>query len=418
VTSLRSAVGQLIRFPSNTTLNISEAAQFLGLGRPISLSNLAGNAASLPPSVRFEQEIVTGAALGGRAAIELKNDGSYTFSGSMRATGFPSFSFRVVAVVKSATGNVLVAATHSGRVFGTDTPGDRENDWSEVGANQNTIKAIRNVWPDISGGSIEVRYSEDLAGVLGGLEDVLKAFAEFIVADIALGPAVAACLVIGSEASNVGISLPGLGGIVGLVAVAGGVCIIGPDAIIPAIVADLAYGEVVDAMVAIRPLHDDEIAFADQVFMGSLDYTRIRVTNLSGKGTHAFTAPTVDGTILLNLGNAHDDPSHAVYPNSSYPCPGQILIHELTHAWQIEHASLSDGYVPGLMCNAIGTVLKTDPYIYGPAGQPWSSFNIEAQGAIVDQWFGGNGRQQGQSSMDETSPYFAYITNNIWLGVP
>lgn len=45
------------------------------------------------------------------------------------------------------------------------------------------------------------------------------------------------------------------------------------------------------------------------------------------------------------------------------------------------------------------------PYNYGPPGQPWSSFNLEAQGAIVDQWFGGKGKQTG-NPMDRSSPYF------------
>jgi hypothetical protein len=38
------------------------------------------------------------------------------------------------------------------------------------------------------------------------------------------------------------------------------------------------------------------------------------------------------------------------------------------------------------------------------------------QGAIVDQWFGGTGRQTGPR-MNQDSPYFGYITNNILLGV-
>ena len=43
---------------------------------------------------------------------------------------FPSFTFRVTAVVRSATWNqVMVAAQHRPEVFGTDTPGDRQNNW-------------------------------------------------------------------------------------------------------------------------------------------------------------------------------------------------------------------------------------------------------------------------------------------------
>lgn len=169
-------------------------------------------------------------------------------------------------------------------------------------------------------------------------------------------------------------------------------------------------------MIKLRKLSADEIAFARQVFGGSLDFDRIRLTNLSGLGTRAFTTPTVDGSILVNIGNAIDAPSQAVYTN--YPIPGQILIHELTHAWQIEHASLADGFVPGLMCQGVlNQTTVSKPYNYGPPGQPWSSFNLEAQGAIVDQWFGGKGKQTG-NPMDRSSPYFGYIANNILLGAP
>ena len=40
---------------------------------------------------------------------------------------------------------------------------------------------------------------------------------------------------------------------------------------------------------------------------------------------------------------------------------------------------------------------------------------MEAQGAIVDQWFGGNGRQT-PPGMNLDSPYFGYINNNLRPG--
>ena len=140
---------------------------------------------------------------------------------------------------------------------------------------------------------------------------------------------------------------------------------------------------------------------------------------MSGLGGRAFTTPNVDGTILVNIGNAFDDPMNAQYPNS-YPAKGQILIHELTHAWQIAHHS----FLPGLMCEGVVNqavkVLGGNPYKYGPAGPPWgglSGFNLEAQGAIVDQWFAGNGSAGTTGRpMDKNSPYWGYISNNVLLG--
>jgi hypothetical protein len=415
--SLRSGIQKLLRFPQGHRLNVSEVAEFVHMDRPISVAALSTKLDSLPDFVRFHSTIVTGTALGGEVTITLNRDGSYQFSGFMRATGFPSFSFRVGAVVRSASNQVTVAAQHSGKVFGTDTPGDRQNNWDEKGTDLAQMKLIRNIWPDISAGTLVVSRSSEVAGVLGAAGEVLKDVAEFFVVAETLGPGLAACFLIGSELQQAGVSLPGLGGVVGLGIVGGSVFIFGPSAIVPATIFGVAAGAVVDSMVKLRPLRDDEIAFARQVFGDSLDFGRVRLTNLSGLGTRAFTAPTLDGTILVNIGNAIDSPSTAVFPN--YPVPGQILIHELTHAWQIQHASLADGFVPGLMCQGIlNQTVVSKPYEYGPPGQPWSSFNLEAQAAIVDQWFGGNGRRQSPPRMNLNSPYVGYINNNVRLGAP
>jgi hypothetical protein len=414
--SLRGGIRRVPRFPLDRTLNVSDVAQFVRIERPISVAALTTRLDSLPDSVPFHSTIVTGAALGGEVDITLKSDGSHTFSGFMRATGLPSFSFRVVAVVRSASGQVMVVAQHSGKVFGSDTPGDRQNNWNETGTDRDQVKLIRNVWPDISGGTMVVTRSSELAGVLGTAVDVITDVAEFFVGAVTLGVGPAVCLVVGSELNRAGVSLPGLGGVVGLGVVGGVVYIWGPSAIVAAIVAGVVVGEIVDAMVKIRRLRDDEVAFARQVFGDSLDFDRIRLTNLSGLSARPFTTPTVDGTILLNVGNAFDEPTLAVFPNSGHPVPGQMLIHELTHAWQIEHASFEDGFVPGWMCAGIlNQTVISNPYQYGPPGQDWSSFHMEAQGAIVDQWFGGNGSQPGPR-MNKDSPYFGYITNNILLG--
>ena len=117
----------------------------------------------------------------------------------MRATGFPSFTFRVTAVVRSATNQVMVAAQHSGEVFGTDTPGDRQNNWDESATDPNNMKLIRNVWPDISGGTLAVSRSSGLGGALGTAVDLVQDIAPLFVLAETVGPGLAVCLVIGSE---------------------------------------------------------------------------------------------------------------------------------------------------------------------------------------------------------------------------
>jgi hypothetical protein len=410
--SLRTTVGTLQRFPPGQTFNVREVARFVrGFDESIKLKALIRSIQSLPPSVTFREVITTDTALGGEVRITLSSDGNYRFSGSMRATGFPSFSFRVGMVVRSGSGQVMVAAQHDGKVFGTDTPGDREDRWDQPGGDLERMRRIREVWPDISRGTQSVHHTHELGGVLGVVSDLVTAAVELFVVAETLGVVPAMCFLVGSELDDVGAQLPGLGGVAGLVIVGGSVFIFGPGAFAPAIVLGVAVGAVIDLMVQLRPLSFDEKAFASKVFGTSLDFDRIRLTNLSGIGTRAFTMPALDGSILLNIGNAMSFPMGAVFPN--YPKPGQILIHELTHAWQIQHST----FVPGWLCEGILTQsTQSKPYRYGPPGPPFGSFTIESQAAIVDQWFGGTGAQAGPTMMNENSPYFPYITDNIRLG--
>jgi hypothetical protein len=333
-------------------------------------------------------------------------------------------------VIQSASGQVSLAAQRSGKVFGTDTPGDRQFNWDEVITDPKKTNLIRNLWPDISGGKMVVSRSSELSGVLGTATDIIKDVAEFLLVAETLGASLAICLVIGSELGDAGVSVPGLGGIVGLGVVGGALFIWGPLAIGPAIILGVAAGAIVDAMVKIRRLTTDEENFARDVFGDSLDFDRIRLTNLVGIGGVPFTAPTVDNHILVNIGLSdafYDSPTVVKCPNKNYPVLGQLLIHELTHAWQIQHAPLERAYVPGWLCEGIGeqVFIGQAAYFYGPEGASWDSFHLEAQAHIVDDWFAGTGRQAPTSplppevspQMNPNSPYFGYINNNIQAGV-
>jgi len=182
-------------------------------------------------------------------------------------------------------------------------------------------------------------------------------------------------------------------------------------ALILGVVAGVAIGAVTNALIKFRPLNAAEIAFARQVFGNSLPYQDVIITNLAGLGDRAFTAPGVDGKTYLNLGHAYDNPLGT--GGSAYPKPGQLLIHELTHAWQIAHA----GFLPGLMCsgmvNQANFILGDNVYEYGAPGPGWSKFNAEQQGAIVDQWFGGTGRSSRYKEMDQENPYYRYVWNDV-----
>ena len=427
MSSLRQSIATLKRYNQQEKLNISDVYQFLFMQRPVSLKGMIAGIKALPESVPFHSIIKTGTALGGEVTMTMNRDGSYNFSGFMRATGALSFSFRIGAVVRSASGKVILSAQHTGKVFGTDSAGHRKNKWDETIKQSKNTGAIRNLWPDISGGSMSVTRSSQLSGVLGTATEVIKDVAEFFVVAQTLGATLAVCLIIGSELGDAGVTVPGMGGITGIGIIAGAVYIWGPLAIGPAFIIGVAAGAIIDALIKIRPLRVEEQEFANQVFGDQLDFSHIRITNLVGLGGRPFTIPTIDDHVLLNIGvndNMFHNPATTGFGN--YKVPGQLLIHELTHAWQIQHASIENVYVPGFLCEGIReqVTMNKAAYNYGPPGPPWNSFTLEGQAHMVDDWFAGTGRQAGITSafgpkpvgMDPESPYIGYIDNNIQTG--
>jgi hypothetical protein len=133
------------------------------------------------------------------------------------------------------------------------------------------------------------------------------------------------------------------------------------------------------------------------------------LTNLSN-GNRSFTWPNIDGTILVNIGAAYDNPTQYFDSNSAYPTAGQLLIHELSHAWQIAHT----WFPVGLACDRIAHAT----YSYGPPGPPFSSHTVEGQASMADQWFAGltPGAVSPAKQMDLNNAYFGYIQNNIRTG--
>jgi hypothetical protein len=433
MTSLRQSIATLQRYPADEAVNISDVYKFLFMELPLSLNNMVDKIAALPESVPFHANIVTGVAMGGEVTVTLNRNGSYRFRGSMRASGAFSFSFRVGAVVQSASGQVAVAAQHTGKVFGTDTPGDRQNDWDEVITDPEKTSILRNLWPDISAGKMVVNRSSELSGVTGGAIDVVKDVIEILLVAETLGATLAICVVIGGELGNIGVDVPGLGGVVGLGIIGGSLFIWGPLAIGPAFILGVAAGTIIDSMIKIRRLHPFEEDFVKEVFGDSLDFDRIRLTNLVGIKDAPFTVPTVDNHILVNIGvsgTMFDHPTTTGIPDTAMATPGQLLIHELTHAWQILHSPLDRGFVPGWLCQGIfeQVIVGGSSYDYGDPGPAFSSFYNEAQAHIVDEWFAGTGLQapdrlpkglvpRDTPKMNPDSPYFGYIENDIRAAV-
>jgi len=391
-------------------------ASVLGLSQPLSLTELTRHWDQ--PEVRNLQGDLDADALHGGLEFIMRSDGTYTFRGHLSATGLPSFAYRVQASVRCAAGVVIVVEA-SGRVFGKDMPGRDRQDWNEDG----TSDAIRQYWTALRlDPRLETDLQKNLAGVIGTLVDVAKTVVETYVAAQFAG-VVGAVIVLGGElGAATGVTFKNPHILAGVTLGSAVLLVFGPSAIIPALVAGTATALLTD--IQFRAMNDEEIALAFKVFKGTLPIDRILVTNLynptntpAGFLAREFTIPGIaDGKILVNMGKNFE---HTLEPDvqqsvrgSSYQARGQVLIHELTHAWQIHHTT----FLPGLLCKSLASA----NYKYDEAKvrehASWSkSFDLEGQAAIIDRWFGDN-----RDALDEfkaiNDDRFFYVSQHVRTG--
>lgn len=392
-------------------------ARMVNIPRPVSLSRLLS--ALLDP-VSFHGDITTpaGTALGGTVDLTLHSDGKYSFDVHMHDSGLDPYTFRVRCAVQAPNG-VTFLFQISGHTDGTGANPlghvNRDFDHHEKGRKE----MIQQYWIDVRASSMSVSKSYEDAGALHTIEEVAKDLLGFLVADVTFGAGLALVIAVSAEiADSLDASFVGPGGLVGVVVAGGVVWMFGPSAIIAAVVAGVVAGAITDAMIKHRQMTSEEYEFAGTVFGDTLPKRdRLYLTNLSHGGGRKYTWPDLDGSVIVNLGDAFDNPMHYA-GGKQYPAPGQVFIHELAHAWQIQTKS----FTPGLLCKA---VFQTGSYDFGPAGQAWSDFGLEQQAAIVDCWFQKYSgtwntieKLAANLSTQEAirDPYFAYIANNIRLG--
>lgn len=410
--------------------SMRDLAGLLGLPAPIGLRDILARL-RVVETVRVGRNAETpeGFPLGGRADIVLRSDGSYEFSGHMRATGLTSYHYGLQVWVESG-GQAVIAAQKMGNVYGSDTPfADREQGWAETGVNRGIATHWRALRQDAGLG---YRIDASIGGVLGSAKDVLSFALNGLLLGAVLGPA-GWLVLIGSELGDMDAKLGAPDTLAGILVGAGTFYLVGPFGLLPAIVAGAATVALAD--VRHRPMEQFERDFADRVFRGKIDYDKVILTNLSRDNGRKFTIPSVGGAILVNLDDAYDAP--VKYSGGNYPEPGAVFIHELAHAWQIKNNTL-DGVISGL----------SDSYSYFDgidrtvdkswAGRSFRAFDNEQQAHIVDDWYGAFVRREETTEgdfhyvLDEhglpityldgadalNDPAYPFIRDNIRAGVP
>ena len=388
-------------------------APALDLPSPLSLNTLTRLFDGVETR-RFTAQIDT-VAMHGDTELIVDSTGKYTFRGTVRATDIPSFSYKVMATLRTP-GGALIAVEAGGEVFGKDTPKHSTSHWDEGGSSAEIVR----FWTDIRRATtaFDTDTEKKVIGTIGTVIDVAETVVEVYVGAQfrgLIGAVIVLGVRLGAESGTTFINPNLLAGIT----VAGGVLVLfGPSAILPALVA--GTGTALLADIRHRPMTDPEKNLARSVFGDRLPFDRIVLTDLYNPSTTStgtaldreFTFPAIDGGIWVNLGKNFGDPLGVdANGRSSYQARGQVLIHELVHAWQIAHVDLV-----ALGCDA----LIDHNYTYGTervaAGVPFNVFGHEEQATIVDSWFGAfvaSGLDRVEALRD---PRFRYIEHNIRVG--
>jgi hypothetical protein len=143
---------------------------------------------------------------------------------------------------------------------------------------------------------------------------------------------------------------------------------------------------------------------ARKVFQETLPYGAIWISNGLGVGQRPYTIPhpRYAGSYLIHFG---PDGFDCVLGDRRVAGAKPIeftFLHELTHVWQGHNSRFPLWYVFDSVWHQ--ATQGSGAYAYSP-GLPWSSYNCEQQGNLVEDWWRFGGREQDQR--------FPYIRDNI-----
>ena len=359
-----------------------------------------------------------GTPLGGSVTLNIRSDGTYTVEFLTTSTGtaafLASYNFQIRAYL-GGPGIPTLFFYHAGTVSDKGT----DDTHPEPGSNP----LIQLYWDQIaSSATFTVAHDYQWGGLGGVIDDLVKDLLDL--GSAVVGAAIGAVIGMTQEALSLLHTALGPGVTLGVIA---GVAVfaIGAiagfgigEALLVGTIAGAAVGAVAAALIEFRHMNAHEVAMAAKVFGSTLQCANVFFTNFSSPTGRAMTAPGADGKTYCNFGKEYTADMSLL--KTSYPVAGEVMIHELTHAWQIEHNSFVPGFVCSGFVNGVNYNFGDNIYQYGVATVPWARLNLEQQASIVNEWFAGSGDYGMQTpwpGMDRTdNPYYAYITGNILTG--
>jgi hypothetical protein len=251
--------------------------------------------------------------------MSILTDGSVRYHGWAHTHGLESYDLTIGALARGTDG-VAVVSSQSGHVSGTLEGGrNRTFRWDQT---ESSLYVAAH-FTELQNARLEL--VERHTGNLGtALVDVFNLVVKWSIGSAAEPVTLGALVMLGETASLVttGSFVPGARLVEGFLWLAG------PDGTLFALAAE----GVAAAGSRMRDLTRAEFDLADGVFQGTLPRERILLTDTIGGGNRAFTFPRFDGKISVNMGPVD-------YADPSQTDPG-LLVHELTHAWQIANAPI------------------------------------------------------------------------------
>lgn len=166
-----------------------------------------------------------------------------------------------------------------------------------------------------------------------------------------------------------------------------------------------------------------EYEIVSGVFGDTLPYRRrILITNGAGVDGRAFTIPTSLVSTLLGtaatgyLGlisgylTSFINAGYLINVGDSYSKLADtekwLLVHETAHVWQGKNSKLALSYVFDSCLSQCFS--GSSAYTY-TAGKAWSSYNVEQQASVVEDWF--------KNGSSESNALFPYIRDNVRKGI-
>jgi hypothetical protein len=389
--------------------------------------------------LRVQRRIITpeGTALSGFAELEVHHNGHTFFRGHLHnSNDIVDYKVFVRATLDIPPPLIRPPAGSPGQALVFQQSGEVENNFDWFDAQYHPL--IRASWGEVERATVGIAKSHEKTGLIDDIGQLALDSMLFVLTSATVGGHIAVALLIAKDPSSVTKTPIGaLGGDLGILAVAGTTLLLGPTFAIPVFIGAVAYTA---WRYDQRSLTAEEYGFAKVVFGETLPPRGyIILTNMNGLGCAGFTMPGMDGrSVVINItDDAFNYPGGPMrYPSDAYPIPGQLLIHELVHAWQFHHMGR---FVPGYVCRGVGaqSAIFHPGSAYRPpaAGSKWGSdFGMEQEAATVRLWFGrlafrldamnnkvpwstlAELRDMLNSQPARDDRYFRDIDNNIRLG--